>query len=86
MLAKKGRYKIIGADANPDCPQFSLVDESVVLPFANSPNYMERLFEIIEQYEIKVLFHGCEPELELFSKHRDEIERLGVFLPINSTS
>ena len=46
LLAKKGRYKIIGADANPDCPQFSLVDESVVLPFANSPNYMERLFEL----------------------------------------
>jgi len=86
MLAKKDRYRIIGADANPDCPQFSLVDESVVLPFANSPNYMECLFDLIDRYKIKALFHGCEPELELFSKHRNEIEKRGVFLPINPTA
>lgn len=86
LIAGKDRYRIIGADANPDCPQFGLVDESVVMPFANSPDYMRRLYELIEQYDIKALFHGCEPELKLFAKHRYEIERRGVFLPINPTS
>ena len=85
-LAEKGRYRIIGADANPDCPQFGLVEQSAVMPFANSPDYMQRLFEVIERYEIKALFHGCEPELKLFAKHREEIERCGVFLPINPSS
>jgi len=80
------RYFIVGADANPDCPQFGLVEKSVVMPFASSPNYMQRLFELIERYEIKVLFHGCEPELKLFAKHREGIERRGVFLPINPSS
>lgn len=85
-LAKKGRYRIFGADANPDCPQFGLVDQSAVMPFASSPEYMQRLFELIDKFEIKALFHGCEPELKLFAKHRGEIERRGVFLPINPSS
>lgn len=85
-LAEKRRYRIFGADANPDCPQFGLVEQSAVLPFANSPDYLPRLFELIERYEIKALFHGCEPELKLFAKHREEIERRGVFLPINPSS
>ena len=85
-LAEKGRYRIIGADANPDCPQFGLVEKSEVMPFASSPDYIHRLFELIERYEIKALFHGCEPELKLFAKHREEIERRGVFLPINPSS
>ena len=86
LLAEKDRYRIVGADANPDCPQFSMVDQSAVMPFASSPDYMPRLFELIDRYEIKALFHGCEPELKQFAKHRDEIERRGVFLPINPTS
>ena len=85
-LAEKGRYRIFGADANPDCPQFGFVDQSAVMPFASSPEYMQRLFELIDKFEIKALFHGCEPELKLFANHRDEIERRGVFLPINPSS
>jgi carbamoyl-phosphate synthase large subunit len=85
-LAEHGRYWILGADANPNCPQFNLVDQSEVLPFANTPDYLEQLFWLIDKYQIKALFHGCEPELKLFSKHRDEIERRGVFLPINPSS
>jgi len=85
-LAEQGHYWIVGADANPNCPQFNLVDQSAVLPFANSPDYMEQLFELIDKYQIKALFHGCEPELKLFAKHREAIEARGVFLPINPTA
>lgn len=84
-LAEKGRYRIIGADANSRCPQFDMVDESAVLPFASAPDYLEKLFALIDRYKIKALFHGCEPELKLFAKHRTEIEARGVFLPINPT-
>jgi carbamoyl-phosphate synthase large subunit len=84
-LAEKGRYWVVGADANPNCPQFDMVDQSAVLPFANAPDYMDKLFELIDKYQIRALFHGCEPELKLFAKHRDAIEARGVFLPINPT-
>jgi carbamoyl-phosphate synthase large subunit len=85
-LAEPGRYRIIGADANPNCPQFDMVDQGAVLPLANAPDYLENLFKLIDQYQIKALFHGCEPELKLFARHRSEIEARGVFLPINPTS
>jgi carbamoyl-phosphate synthase large subunit len=85
-LAEKGRYRIIGADANPNCPQFDMVDQSAVLPFASAPDYLQKLFELIDEYQVKALFHGCEPELNLFSKHRKEIMGRDVFLPINPSA
>ena len=85
-LAEPGRYWVLGADANPNCPQFNMVDQSAVLPFASAPEYLEKLFQLIDQYQIKALFHGCEPELNLFARYRKEIEARGVFLPVNPTS
>lgn len=57
-----------------------------MLPFASSPDYLPKLLALIERYKIKALFHGCEPELRIFAKHRQQIEARGVFLPINPTS
>lgn len=81
--AKNDNYYIVGADANEHCPQFALVDESLTLPLASSEDYMDRLYETCEKYKIQALFHGCEPELKLFSKHADSIRAKGIFLPIN---
>lgn len=84
-LAHNDRYYIIGADANPHCPQFSLADERASLPMASDPAYVDGLLMLCRRYKIRALFHGCEPELKQFAKHRDEIEREGIFLPINPT-
>jgi carbamoyl-phosphate synthase large subunit len=84
-LAEKGCYWLLGADANPYCPQFDMVNQSAILPFANDPNYIDKLFELIDKHKIKALFHGCEAELKLFAKHREAIKARGVFLPINPT-
>lgn len=82
-LAEMGRYFVVGADAQPNCPQSGLVDEFITLPRADHPNYMDDLLSVCNQYEIKALFHGCEPELKLFSAERKRIEEQGIFLPIN---
>lgn len=79
-----GRYKLFGTDTNFDCPQKKLVSEFSVLPLASSPNYLQELFNVIEKYEIRVLIHGCEPELKIFSTHRQEIEKKGVLVLLNS--
>ncbi|MCM8612108.1 ATP-grasp domain-containing protein [Accumulibacter sp.] len=84
-LAGNGLYWIVGADANPKCPQFDMVDQRAVLPLASSPRYLDELLALIERHRIRALFHGCEPELRLFARNRDEIERRGVFLPVNPT-
>ena len=85
-LGPRGRYRIFGADANPYCPQASLVDKFVTLPLARDPRYMAILMSTCKELGVQALFHGCEPELLLFASHRKVIEDAGIFLPINDTS
>lgn len=82
-LAPENRYKLYGADANPRCPQFDLVEKSFVLPMASDPDYLNQLLEICKTHDIKALFHGCEPELKVWSENRDVLERAGLFVPLN---
>lgn len=84
-MTPPGRYRIFGADANPSCPQASLVDQFVTLPLATHPDYLSELFAICRKLGIKALFHGCEPELKLMAANRDLIAKEGIFLPINDT-
>ena len=60
LLSKNQEYRIFGADANPDCPQFRLVEKAFVLPFANDPTYLKKLLELCKILNIRVLFHGHE--------------------------
>lgn len=85
-LAREQNYFIVGADANADCPQFALTDASAVLPLASSPDYLDALLSLCRKYAVKALFHGCEPELKLFSRHREAIRSEGIFLPINDAA
>ncbi len=84
-MASAGRYRIFGADANPNCPQARLVERFVTLPPARAPEYLQVLLRTCAELEVKALFHGCEPELQVFSANRGDIERAGIFLPINDS-
>ena len=84
-LAEKDSYYIVGADAQTECSQSRFVNEFITLPRANHPDYMKELLLVCNRFEIRALFHGCEPELKRFSVERDRIEEQGVFLPINPT-
>lgn len=82
-LAERGRYRIVGADTNPDCPQFANVDEAVVLPRANAPDFLDAVLHVCRHFGVKALFHGCEPELKVYAAQRARIHGEGIFLPVN---
>ena len=82
-LAESGRYRIIGADINPACPQFSLVDEAIILPRADAPEFIDAVIHVCRHFQVKALFHGCEPELKAYAAERARIQAEGIFLPIN---
>lgn len=46
---------------------------------------MDELLKACDQFGIRALFHGCEPELKRFSAERSRIEQEGILLPINPT-
>jgi len=85
-LAQSDKYNIFGSDVNPNCPQFKDVKGSVVLPFANSPSYIESLLKACSEFDISMLLIGCEPELKVISAAREKFEENGILVAINPKS
>lgn len=84
LLAPAGRYRIVGADARAECPQFNKVDQAVVLPRADSQDYIEALLTVCRNYDLRAVFVGCEPELKVVAQHRARFAEAGIFLPVNA--
>lgn len=84
QLAPAGSYRIVGADARAECPQFNKVDAAVVLPRADAPEYIEALLTVCRNYDLRAAFIGCEPELKVVAQHRARFAEAGIFLPVNA--
>jgi carbamoyl-phosphate synthase large subunit len=83
LSPNRQRYRIIVADMNARCPQLALGDQGITLPSARDPAYLDQLLAICQRFDVRAVFHGCEPELRLFSEQRDRFAALGIMLPIN---
>lgn len=79
------KYRIIGTDMSPISKGLAVVDKSYIVPPATSPDYLDTILSICKENDVKVLFHGSEPELKVMSANRDRIQHEGIFLPINTT-
>jgi carbamoyl-phosphate synthase large subunit len=75
--------RIIGADMSPYSSGLQRVDHPYLLPPASDPDYLETVVELCRHEHVRVLFHGSECELKVFSQHRARLRALGLFLPIN---
>lgn len=84
--APETNYRIVGADASGDCPQFEMVDHALTLPKASDHNYIDAVLEVCRAFGVLAVFHGCEPELRAMSEARDRFADAGLFLPINPSS
>jgi carbamoyl-phosphate synthase large subunit len=82
-LVEGRRYRMIGGDANPYCPQFADVDAAVCLPRADAPDFVDAVLAVARHFGASAVFHGCEPELNVYSRERGRFEREGILLPIN---
>lgn len=76
-------YEIVGCDMSPFSKGLAEVDHPYTIPPASDPSYIESVLTLCKKHNVKALFHGSEPELMMFSRHRDVIEAEGIFLPIN---
>ena len=78
------KYKIIGTDMTPVSKGLAVVDKSYIVPPASDAAYLDAVLNICKDNDVKVLFHGSEPELKVMSNNREKIADAGIFLPINS--
>jgi carbamoyl-phosphate synthase large subunit len=60
-----------------------MCDRAISLPAAGDPKYIEALLRVIQHFGIRVVFHGCEPELKAMNENRKLLKDTGVLLPIN---
>lgn len=77
------KYKVVGADMSPHSKGLTEVDIPYLLPAATDPIYIDSLLSVCKKHNVQVLFHGSEAELKVMSQRRVDIEKEGVFLPIN---
>lgn len=77
-------YYIVGCDMQQASKGLYETDKGVVIPPANSPEYIETLLRVCQEEQAEVLFLGSEPEIKQVSAHRARFEEAGIFLPINS--
>jgi carbamoyl-phosphate synthase large subunit len=82
-MVNNGQYRLIGADMNPQCPQFALVEERLKIPPASDPGFVDAVLEGCSRFDIRAVFHGCEPELLAYSRARERFADNRILLPIN---
>lgn len=73
-------YLLVGTDASQSCPQFEEVDHAAQLPLARDQNYLNALFALCEQFQIRAVFPGCEPELKVMAAAKQEFDARGILL------
>lgn len=64
-------YRIIGADVTKNSKGFFDVNESVILPLANDPNYFKALVQICIEEKVDALFFGSEAEMKTIGPQRE---------------
>ena len=76
-------YYFVGTDLSKKSFGLCFADKQYAVPLATHPEYIHTLADIIEKNDVKVIFHGSEPELKVLSKNERFFKEKGVFLPIN---
>lgn len=66
--------KLIAADAQPLAPALYVADEAVILPRITEENYLDRLCEVIDEYDVALVVPTIDPELPILADARQEIE------------
>lgn len=79
-LVSPKRYMLVGADASELCPQFQEVDHAAKLPTARDPGYLAELFSLCEQFDVRAVFPGCEPELKVMAAAKGQFDARGILL------
>lgn len=70
--------KIIATDSSPLSAGFFMADSSEVIPEANHYSFVDRLFEIVKKYDVKVLMPSSGFDIYPYSENRDKLAEIGA--------
>ena len=76
---------IVAIDPSPYSAGLYWSDSSYLIPFANDPNYMDHIINIIKIESPDAILVGTDVELHIFAKHRKMLEdEFGVHVLVSS--
>lgn len=76
-----GCGKIIATDLSPVAPALFFADETYLVPRIDDSHYFDKVLEICDKSEVKVITTVIDPEIEILAKHREELVSKGI-LPL----
>lgn len=80
-LSMNGCGKIVATDLSPVAPALFFADETYLVPRIDDPDYFDKILDICEKSSIKAITTLIDPEIEILSKHRNELIAQGI-LPL----
>jgi carbamoyl-phosphate synthase large subunit len=82
-LADSG-YEVVALDGEVLAAGLYATRTSYLIPYANAPDYVDRLLEICKKEDCKILFPGLDAELSALSKNRQRFEDSGIKVIVSS--
>jgi glutathione synthase/RimK-type ligase-like ATP-grasp enzyme len=76
-----GQFWVAGADISPVRLHLSAADARMLIPRASSPEYIDRLREIVDRHRIDVVHVQPDPEVLVVGAARDDLGGAQTFLP-----
>lgn len=76
-------YNVIALDGELLAAGLYATDNSYLIPYANSPKYIEELLEICKKEKISLLFPGLDAELMPLSLNRDAFAKIGTTVVVS---
>ncbi|HKR82355.1 MAG TPA: ATP-grasp domain-containing protein [Candidatus Saccharimonadales bacterium] len=77
-------YDVVALDGEPLGAGLYTTNTSYLIPYANSPELVDRILEICQQENVKLYFPGLDAELPILTQHRDRFKAAGVTLVVSS--
>jgi carbamoyl-phosphate synthase large subunit len=69
---------VLAGDASVDATSIQEADRGFILPRVDSPEYFDRLLDICEEYQVKLLIPLNDLELPLLARQRDMFLKMGT--------
>lgn len=69
---------IIGTDNKSTAPALQMCDRQYVVPRINEPDYVDILFEICKENEVKAITTLIDPEIEILATNSHRFHQLGI--------
>ena len=76
-----GCGNIVATDLSPVAPALFMADKTYLVPRISAPEYFDKVLEICEKEDVKAITTLIDPEIEILSKHREELLAKGI-LPL----